>query len=54
VDWAESFTHKYGFPYEATKFPMPERIASYRHPVVDEMLRVESLDPPERPACLSR
>lgn len=53
VDWAQSFTYKYGLPYEATKFEMPTEIASYRHPVVDEMLRVEGLDPPERVGCVS-
>lgn len=55
VNWQHGFVFKYGYPFSALSFERPVRAAGVcmvlQHPVVDEMLRIESLDPGERQQC---
>lgn len=55
VNWAYGFLCRYRLPFTATMFEysVVDVKHIYYHPVVEEMLRVEALDPQERPQCLS-
>jgi len=55
VDWKTGFVYKYQLPYAATCFDWPCVTGGgvLRHPLVEEMLRLEQLDPAERAGCLS-
>lgn len=53
VDWQRGFVYKYDLPFTATNFRMPVEAGAYRHPLIDEMLRIECLDPNERPSRLA-
>lgn len=55
VNWQVGFVYKYRMPYSSTFFRIPKVDgAVLQHPVVTEMLRVESLDPADRRECLTR
>lgn len=55
VDWRLGFGRKYGMPYTSLSFdPAVTHGGIVRHPVIDEMLRLESLDPADRQQCLYR
>lgn len=56
VDFAAGFVARYNLPFTATEFEWPKDgggMVLLRHPLVDEMIRVESLAPADRPACIS-
>lgn len=55
VNWTLGFVHKYGLPMSSTKFDWPatKGAAVLEHPLIEEMLRQELLDPCDRPRCLS-
>lgn len=53
IDWVAGSIYRYNIPLVAYSFDL-DGIAIYHHPVVEETLRIESLDPQDRPACLSR
>ncbi len=51
VDWPQGFSRKYTVPFEATRFEFPTDLGVYHNPVVEVMLREESLDPIDRPGA---
>lgn len=51
VDWEYGFYHHYGVLIQSLPLTQSLTVGLYHHPVVDEMLRVEGLDPCDRPAC---
>lgn len=48
VNWREGFVYKYRIPFSALAFEFPSEKTVWHHPVVEHMIRHESLDPPER------
>lgn len=48
VDWRSGFVFKYRIPFSALAFDFPTQSGVWHHPVIDHMITLESLDPPER------
>lgn len=52
VDWRSGFVYKYGIPYDALSFEFPKEDGVWHHPAIVHMIKIESLDPPERAGAL--
>lgn len=52
VDWRSGFVYKYGIPFDALSFEFPTEDGVWHHPAIVHMIKVESLDPPERQGAL--
>lgn len=53
IKWSSAFLLKYGFSIQCMRFPDCPDYCVINHPLVDEMIRIEMLDPDERTTRLA-